>query len=327
MLLSASLGFAQSEAAPDAARDCFPGAGYRKAVSSQDLWTGIETVVTLPTPFYDPARVNEKGRILDSASVYVGGHAGEQEVDCGLSWEVVREADGRISSRAKAFRPFWRARAWHSGPTTPDFYFSPGDTVYLACRTAPEPDKLVLEIRLLRRSAEPTTGTEHATGRPVWTGPDRVEAAEAQDDEWTDSELAAAVADPLTSFSVTFDAEGFGTGNVQEFKSVNGLYQSGNEGRDAVPTRTAITGCVWRQVFLLRRADGREAHVPMTPDRFTDMRCPAPSNVAVAAFGETGERVDLFGIASAPDSAHELDPPGSSDPSDDVISSEPRRPF
>lgn len=286
-----------AEVPPDSSRPCFPGAGYRKAVSSHDNWTGIDTIVTLPTPQYDPERLRSTGRPLDNASVYIGGHAGKQEVDCGLSWDVIREPDDKVSSNPKAFRIFWRVSNWNSGPARPEYYFYPGDTVRMVCRTTGKPDELEMQIDLLHRADDPTTSVIQGERgeRTVWAPYNAEVAAAAQNQAWTTStsELLTQHA-PLSTFRTTFRAPGFGPGEPMEFKRVNGLDQSGNEGRPAQPTNTKITGAVWRQVHLLRGPDHEP--VPMSPSRFTDMRCPGPETVVVTPQGETGERVDLMGI-------------------------------
>ena len=265
---------AAGEVPPDKQRPCFPGAYYRKAVSSQDVWTGFEGIVTLPTPIYDESRRDPVStKYLDNASIYVGGRAGSQEVDCGVNWEVIREKDGSVSKIGKAFRPFWRANAWNSGPAEPRYYFHPGD---------------VLRIRLETRAANKLTMTidvvERATDRPR---PPRPKVSGA----------SFAPLEPLESFTTTFDAPGFGPGKVQEFKRVNAIDQRGNEGKPVQPTKAIIRGAVWREVSLLRGAE----KLPMTPQRYTDMRCPSKDHFTVTqAQGDpTSEAIDIFGTPPA----------------------------
>lgn len=236
-----------------------------------DRWTGIEGIVRLPTPEFDPARVREgSGRYLDNASIYVGGRSATNEIDAGLSWEVVREADGSVSRMAKAFRPFWRNEKWASGPAKPEYYFHPGDRVKMRCEVTTEPGKLRLEIQLLSRASNPAT-----TETP---------------------ELRARRSDPLSSLSVVFDARSFGPDELQEFKRVNAIDQSGNEGKSAAPTRASVSGAEWEEVWLLRG----NTRVPMTSARFTDMRCPSPANVEVSPGKNPllgGERISIRGTA------------------------------
>ncbi|MCK5732124.1 MAG: hypothetical protein KAH13_03835, partial [Tenericutes bacterium] len=65
---------------------CFPGAWYRKIVSSEDKWLGIEAVIQLGEFKPDPKRFNLDGvkRYMDNPSVYMGGKA-LLESDAGLS--------------------------------------------------------------------------------------------------------------------------------------------------------------------------------------------------------------------------------------------------
>jgi hypothetical protein len=135
---------ATGEVAPAKSLPCFPGAIYRKAVSSDDLWTGIEGIVTLPRATFDPQRTNPKtGRPLDNPSIYMGGRAGQREIDAGVSWEVIKEPDGSVSSQRKTYRPFWRNEKWNSGPAQPEYDYYPGDTILLSVVTR-QADKLEL---------------------------------------------------------------------------------------------------------------------------------------------------------------------------------------
>lgn len=255
------------EVAPPKLLPCFPGAIYRKAVSSRDVWTGIEGIVTLPRPAFDPQRTNrETGRPLDNPSIYLGGRAGHQEIDAGVSWEVIQEPDGSVSTQRKAFRPFWRNEKWSSGPAEPDYYYHPGDTLRMSVATR-EPGKLVLEIALLHRAGTPAPAS-------------------------------LADAEPISVLTVPFDAASFGPGKVQEFKRVNAIDQSGNEGKPAQPTRTTVSPARWHAVHLLRGSDRR----PMTSSRFTDMRCPDPALVGVepAPDPTTGGETITLGIGEPP---------------------------
>lgn len=135
------------EIAPAASIPCFPGAYYRKAVSSFDTWTGIAGFVKLGTPRVDEDRLDATTRQpLDNFSVYMGGNAGgEYEVDAGLTWEFTKDADGKRSARRNAFRPFWRTKTWNSAPDEKQFYFFPGETVQMAIFiVAPKKLRLVI---------------------------------------------------------------------------------------------------------------------------------------------------------------------------------------
>lgn len=240
-----TLSFASTGAAQEAPSACFPGAYYRKVVSTADLWTGIEAVVTLPRFSPDFERTNPKtGRPLDNASLYLGGRAGGQEIDAGVSWEVIREANGAPSKSRKAFRPFWRNDKWHTGPADPRFYYFPGDTLRMSCTATSEPGKLRLEIALLSRAGE---------------------------HEITSSTLPR---DPLSTLSEVFEASSFGPATPRQFKRVNAIDQSGNEGKPVQPTAARAEGAAWHEVWLLRGSQ-RQA---LDPGLFTSMTCPAPEH-------------------------------------------------
>lgn len=138
---------AAGEVVPAASIPCFPGAYYRKAVSSFDVWTGIAGLVKLGTPKVDENRLGEQTKQpLDNFSVYMGGNAGgKSEVDAGLSWEFTLDENGKRSARRNAFRPFWRTKTWNSAPDEKQFYFYPGETVQMAVLVA-GPNKLRLVI-------------------------------------------------------------------------------------------------------------------------------------------------------------------------------------
>lgn len=145
-----------SEAAASAASDaeispapelpCFPGAYYRKAVSSFDRWTGIIGIIRLGQPQTDPSRLDPKdGQPLDNFSVYMGGRAGEQEIDAGLTWSFSVDENGKRSAVRDAWHPFWRNERWAEAPAQREFYWRPGDVVAMAVLVA-GPGKLRLVI-------------------------------------------------------------------------------------------------------------------------------------------------------------------------------------
>lgn len=264
VILSLVPAVAAAEVAPAKELPCFPGAYYRKAVSSQDAWTGIEGVITLPEARFDAQRRRPKNpaQFLDNPSVYMGGRAGEQEIDAGVTWEVVREANGTVSKEREAFRPFWRNKGWFTGPAHPDYYFWPGDTIRVRIET-PANNKLTMRIELVERGK---TGKREVK----WWGP---------------------TTRPVEALWVDFDAHGFGPGRVQEFKRVNAIDQVGREGKGVDPTNTTVTGAVWHEVYLLRGAERLE----FAPKRFTDMRCPRKEHHSVQTGEKGGERIAIFG--------------------------------
>lgn len=312
-------GSISAEVPPEKKLPCFPGAYYRKAVSSVDTWSGIEGVVTLPQFTPDPSRLNpDTGRPLDNPSIYMGGRAGDQEIDAGVTWEVIKEPDGSTSKLGKAFRPFWRNKDWHSGPANPDFYYYPGDQIRIRIESLQE-NKLTMFIELLNRGDAARKGMQSAT-EPVKTGD--VTSAAAADAKSTATaknlptpiaekkmvatgslptsgtrtfgkDFAATSPDAVTSLSVTFDAPNFGPDRLQQFKRVNAIDQTGNEGKPAQPTKARVTDATWTEVNLLR---GRMS-VPMSIARFTDMRCPAAGNFTVFQFNDSAERISIWGSA------------------------------
>lgn len=321
-LACSCVGLARAEVPPDSSAPCFPGAYYRKAVSSEDTWSGIEGVVTLPEFQPDMDRVNpDTGRPLDNASIYMGGRAGDTEIDAGVSWEVIKEADGKVSRIGKAYRPFWRNKDWHSGPAKPDFYYYPGDQLRIRIQSVIA-NKLTMSIELLNRGeawktancAEPVTATSKtdsatstaksatatsstSTTSSSKTSPEAVVATATVPAAGTakanGKDFAATSPDAATSLTVTFDAPSFGPDRVQQFKRVNAIDQSGNEGKDVVATKARVLDATWHEVNLLR---GR-LRVPMSGTRFTDMRCPDPKYFTVFGFNDSGERICIRGAA------------------------------
>jgi hypothetical protein len=137
---------AGKEIPPAAELPCFPGAYYRKAVSSLDVWTGIGGIVKLGEPRVDMERLDkEDNQPLDNFSVYMGGRAGTQEIDAGLTWAFTEDEQGHRSQTRNAWHPFWRNEKWYEAPKEKRYYWSPGDVVAMAVMVA-APGKLRLVI-------------------------------------------------------------------------------------------------------------------------------------------------------------------------------------
>ncbi len=135
-----------AEVPPAQELPCFPGAYYRKAVSSFDRWTGIIGIIRLGHPQTDPSRLDPKdGQPLDNFSVYMGGRAGEQEIDAGLTWSFSVDENGKRSAVRDAWHPFWRNERWAEAPAQREFYWRPGDVVAMAVLVA-GPGKLRLVV-------------------------------------------------------------------------------------------------------------------------------------------------------------------------------------
>lgn len=252
----------------------FGGAWYHKVVSSEDAWVGIEATITLPevkirrynADFNDTLNFDPNVKNLDNPSVYLGGNA-LFESDVGLSFSLgMTDAKSKtISKGSIVFRPFWRyitnketdegAYDAHGGKYSvsvtgnncfanyhwsyTEYYYLPGDTLRIIV-FSPEKDKLQLQIEVIEKS----------------TLPESVEMREKYG--WKD---------PENFFSPIFSSEGHGSNVKAEFKRVNAIDQSGNEGGKAIPTDTEVTNAVWHNTYLYRVIDGTLYRVPMDDSR------------------------------------------------------------
>src|SRR5690606_9916341 len=135
--------FFKGEVRPEPSKACFSGAYYRKVVSSKDIWLGLDGKVVLPEIVFDPDRINpaKPAQFLDNPSIYLGGNMNGQETDIGLTWEVIRDANGNVSADRKAFRPFLRRTgyaatgqqaAYENAPAESQYYWYPGDEVEIS---------------------------------------------------------------------------------------------------------------------------------------------------------------------------------------------------
>jgi hypothetical protein len=110
--------------------------------------------------------------------------------------------------------------------------------------------------------------------------------------------VADATPEPKRIFSTEFDAKGFAPRTPRQFKRVNAIDQVSNEGRPIQPTKALVVGSQWQETFLLRGAGENTERLPMTRERFTDMRCPAASISITAdkdAIAHGGETIDIHG--------------------------------
>lgn len=229
--------FFDGEAKPAESVPCFPGAYYRKIVSSEDTWLGVEGRVVLPKIIFDPGRKNpaKPGQYLDNPSVYMGGNMNGQETDIGLSWSVTKDAPGQVSKEKNAFRPFFRRSAhegqepvWINAPASPKYYWYPGEEVQMSLRVVSKG-----KLKLVVKGAGKT-------------------------------------------YEALFDCSGYLPGVVGSFKRVNAIDQVGNEGKAVQETKTKVLGAVWKETHLYRQYKGRVVRVPFSDARYTDMRCPDP---------------------------------------------------
>ncbi len=83
----------------------------------------------------------------------------------------------------------------------------------------------------------------------------------------------------------------------RQFKRVNAIDQFGNENKQEQATKAQIVGAEWLQTILLRGAGAEAKQLPMDKTRFTDMRCPAETNIVVTATdtAKGAEKIDIFG--------------------------------
>jgi hypothetical protein len=229
--------FLDDEVRPEKGIPCFNGAFYRKAVSSKDVWVGISGTVVLPKITFDPSRKNTQkpGQFLDNPSVYMGGNMNGQETDVGMTWEVIRDESGNVSSERKAFRPFFRRVAykktgqksrWQDAPASKEYYWYPGEEIKMSVRVV------------------------------------------------SDGKLRFTVEGAGKRYEADFETDGYKMDGIGEFKRVNAIDQVRNEGKAAQPTKTRVENAVWKETNLFRMQNGKVIQVPLHKDRFTDMRCP-----------------------------------------------------
>lgn len=229
--------FFDREVKPVASVPCFPGAYYRKILSSEDRWLGVEGTVVLPKIVFDSARKNpaKPGQYLDNPSVYMGGNMNGQETDIGLSWSETKDAAGKVSTERNAFRPFFRRSehdgqqpVWINAPASPQYYWYPGEEVQMSLRVVSNG-----KVRLIVSGA----------GK---------------------------------RYEAVFDCAGYVPGDTGAFKRVDAIDQVGNEGKAVQPTRTRVLGAVWKETNLYRSFKNQIVTVPFGENRYTDMRCPNP---------------------------------------------------
>ena len=281
----------ENEAELEAPSKCFGGAWYHKVVSTTDSWIGMEGTVTLPhmdinryengnNVITDPENdIEFFMKNLDNPSIYMGGKA-TSESDVGLSLSRVTNGKGTLSTGSVAFRPFWRyiTTAQYADEGTYDitngrnyavscsgsgsknciashnysftqYYYLPGDKLRMIIYS-PEPNYLQLQIEVLEVSTDPYSVNLR------------------KENNW---------AQPENFKSPKFRSNGHNTNMKAEFKRVNAIDQSGNEGKVAIETSTYVKEAIWHESYLYRVIDGVTYRVPMTSRRVNVMNCPNPS--------------------------------------------------
>ncbi|MCA5004382.1 hypothetical protein [Sphingobacterium bovistauri] len=235
--------FFKTEVKPAASLPCFQGAYYRKVVSSNDYWLGINGEVSLPTIQFDEDRKNpnKAQQYLDNPSIYMGGNMDGQETDIGLTWEVIRDENGVVSQDRRAFRPFMRRTGHKSGqaalyanaPAQAEYYWYPGD-------------KINMSIEVI----------ENGKVKFIVEGAGK-------------------------KFETIFECAGYTLTRQGEFKRVNAIDQVSNEGKPAQLSKTSVSGSKWFKTNLVRYQNGKRVHAPMHNERFTSMLCPAVKHFAI----------------------------------------------
>ena len=269
------LGDIENEAVKPYTPSCFPGAIYRKVVSSKDYWIGIEATVTLPEFIPDPERYDSTALsyYLDNSSVYMGGHA-YSESDVGLAWSIgLPNKDATsISKSGVAFRPFWRYITNTENCTNNncfrnanvrdfEYYYYPGDTIRMSVYS-PKPGNLQLRIELISETTNP---------------------------DYMNRRADYGLTEDFNKVFVSniFPSAGMGEFKA-EFKRVNAIDQVRNEGKPTINTNAQVNNAIWHEVYLYRKIDGVLYKVPLTEERSASMTCPLGSKVN-GAFSNTFE--------------------------------------
>ncbi|MGI6360549.1 MAG: hypothetical protein ACOX02_05900 [Acholeplasmatales bacterium] len=264
----------------------FNGAFYFKTISTKDKWEGIEGVITLPEfeiKRYDGSyntslNVDPNTKNLDNPSIYLGGQ-GAYHSDVGLSLSNVILKNGTISKGSYAFRPFWR---------------------YITSPSEPNKDIGDLDIANNRRYRVFTLNTNETNMYGMWFYKDteyyylpgdklriivyspKANYLQLQIEVIEKSTLASSIQireengwkDPENFISPLFISQGHGIGNNVEFKRVNAIDQSGNEGKPAIMTDSNVKIAVWESVYLHRSINGQKYRVPFTEQRSDTLGAP-----------------------------------------------------
>jgi hypothetical protein len=272
--------------ATDAQSACASRETCRKAISSEDVWTGIEGIVTLPT-----LELSAPDNAIDSGAnrgptVCLRGKAGNQEVECGLEMSAIPGAGNDVSMpTAMAFRPFWRTNSAQSSDADSSFRFYPGDTVRIRMETLSS-NRMFMSVELLDPAQRPQLDEEGASAPQA----DRQIATLAiapNSPTVVATGLLARSHDAITSLSMAFRADGFGPGQLHEFARVNaaGAFATATPMLEVL----RVSSAEWHNVWLLRTNE----RFAMTSERLTDVRCPDASAVSVEPVGSTAERITL----------------------------------
>lgn len=210
------------------------GAWFRKVAGPEGGgFEALEASGILPEPVFDPAREHKaakgeeayKSGPLDRPDVYLGLHADGAEVDAGLIWDHVYDADKRDTGEF-AYRVYWRTSkgGWNNPAVgaADNLYLHPGDSFGLTLRAHAD-GRATLSV------TAPGGAAEYSFPVPGLLK--------------TDGSLK-----PLSFKRVH---------SIDQFRIADGL-RSGNEGHAALPTRTELRDGRWEGARLVK-ADGSRA--------------------------------------------------------------------
>lgn len=262
---------------------CFGGAWYHKVMSVDYDFKGIEGVITLPTPnlrrFKEEAleQINSFDlKNLDVSSIYLGGHA-KHESDVGLAFSRAL-IDGKVTNGGCVFRPFWRYitnldadagdydfennRYYKASilndtngiknvyamyhPSFSQYYYLPGDKLKISL-TSPKENYLVLNIEVLEISTLTSS---------------------------VDFRKKHKLNMPQNFTSPLISSPGHGTEMKKSYKRVNAIDQAGNEGKEAIVTKTSVENAIWENCYLLYEENNKIYKTPMNTKVSVEMSCP-----------------------------------------------------
>lgn len=264
-------------------------------------WLSTPPELRSPQP---PQKVYGYGP-LDVPSVYMGGHAGSQEVDAGLAFSRVFLRDGRAAWTDDVASGSDGGDPEHRFTVEPD-----GRVVSGTGRVRPEGLRGLVEDWAFRPfwrvRAWNNPSVSSADNRYFYPGqPFRMSVRVTGRDT-----LALHIdsgADDPAPFAVSFSAPGFGRGGKQSFKRVNSIDLSqiangrrdGREGAPVIPTRSRAVGARWTRVDLL----GENGVA----------RCTLACGAEAVVGADTASRYDAIFTLSAQDAAGsetiDIDPP------------------
>jgi len=200
-----------------------------------------------------------------------------------MSRALIDVENQKLSTGSICFRPFWRyitsedkdegGYDAHDGEYAvtangnncianyhwryTEYYYLPGDKLRMIIYI-PAPNKMQLQIEVLEKSTLPSS----------------VEMRKKYG--WKD---------PANFVSPVFTSPGHGTGMNAEFKRVNAIDQSGNEGKTAIATQTEIKNAIWQETYLYREINGTVYRVPMGDNRRGVTSAPDPTKFTVTYEG------------------------------------------